>query len=277
MLYIMENNPTQSNSSTLRNNLNKIEKICAALFIITDSIEHNDLVKLRVREICLDILSFMNSMDLDGELSPLVARQMAPVKCFIDEICSILNVSRMSGLISEMNYQILNKELELFCINLDGNQVLSSLLQDDPLAGPGPANGLEGSRQKVLGEALTKHGEGVALNRRFDSLGSNGQLCDDSRLDSRKFASTDNSIGHKVKDKGLRIKDTFSRRSVILKFIREKGQVTIKDICKIRDKTIVSCSEKTIQRELMSLIKEGVVKREGDKRWTKYSLKDKRF
>ena len=126
----MQSITTSSNNSTLRKSLEKVEKIIAALFIVTDSIEHNDLVKLRVREICLDILSFMNSMDLDGELSPLIARQMSPVKCFIDEIHSILNVSRMSGLISEMNYQILSKELELFCINLDGNQALTCLLEE---------------------------------------------------------------------------------------------------------------------------------------------------
>ena len=274
----MQSITTSSNNSTLRKSLEKVEKIIAALFIVTDSIEHNDLVKLRVREICLDILSFMNSMDLDGELSPLIARQMSPVKCFIDEIHSILNVSRMSGLISEMNYQILSKELELFCINLDGSQTLLNLLSEISSDGSTMlTTSQQGSRtEQPRLDALDKIPHFVdsdqspsighphsfvdssrsSKNVRYDSKGHSHPV----RIDPHSSAS---SIKH-IKTK---------RKDTILNFIKSKGEVTIKDICKIKDKTIVSCSEKTIQRDLMSLIKEGVIKREGDKRWTKYSLK----
>jgi hypothetical protein len=51
--------------------------------------------------------------------------------------------------------------------------------------------------------------------------------------------------------------------------LEAKPQATIKDISEI----ITDVSEKTIQRELNSLIEKGQVKREGERRWSKYSVR----
>ncbi len=59
-----------------------------------------------------------------------------------------------------------------------------------------------------------------------------------------------------------------SRRDRILNIIRDKEEVTIKDIAH----AITDCSEKTIQRELISLIKDSVIVRDGERRWSKYRL-----
>jgi len=60
-----------------------------------------------------------------------------------------------------------------------------------------------------------------------------------------------------------------SRRDRILAIIREKGHASIKDVSSV----IVDCSEKTIQRELMTLISEGQIIKEGERRWSRYSIK----
>lgn len=58
-------------------------------------------------------------------------------------------------------------------------------------------------------------------------------------------------------------------RSERIKTVLEaKPQATIKDISEI----ITDVSEKTIQRELNSLIEKGQVMREGERRWSKYSV-----
>lgn len=46
------------------------------------------------------------------------------------------------------------------------------------------------------------------------------------------------------------------------------GEASIKDISNI----VTDCSEKTIQRQLNSLIENGLVKRVGERRWSRYSL-----
>ena len=62
--------------------------------------------------------------------------------------------------------------------------------------------------------------------------------------------------------------DKRQRRSKILLIIKQKKEVTIKDI----SSSIKDCSEKTIQRELNSLLSEKVIKKTGERRWSKYLL-----
>ena len=65
-----------------------------------------------------------------------------------------------------------------------------------------------------------------------------------------------------VKDK----KD--SRQARILTLLRAQSHLSIKDFAAV----IPDCSEKTIQRELLELVEKGVIKKEGERRWSTYSL-----
>lgn len=58
------------------------------------------------------------------------------------------------------------------------------------------------------------------------------------------------------------------RRTRIRTILEAKGDATIKDIAEI----ITDVSEKTIQRELNAMIEDSTVKREGERRWSRYSL-----
>lgn len=58
------------------------------------------------------------------------------------------------------------------------------------------------------------------------------------------------------------------RRERIKTILEATGEATIKDISDV----ITDCSEKTIQRELNSMIEDNIVKRHGERRWSKYSL-----
>ncbi len=62
--------------------------------------------------------------------------------------------------------------------------------------------------------------------------------------------------------------NTADRRTRIRTILEAKGEATIKDISEI----VTDCSEKTIQRELNAMIEDNVVKREGERRWSRYSL-----
>jgi DNA-binding transcriptional ArsR family regulator len=58
------------------------------------------------------------------------------------------------------------------------------------------------------------------------------------------------------------------RREAVMSLIRNKGSVSIKDISTM----IRGVSEKTIQRELITLIESGMVIKQGERRWSTYSL-----
>jgi hypothetical protein len=59
-----------------------------------------------------------------------------------------------------------------------------------------------------------------------------------------------------------------SRSEEILKIIKDNGKVTIKDI----SNQIKNCSEKTIQRELIKMVSLNQIKKEGERRWSTYSI-----
>jgi len=58
------------------------------------------------------------------------------------------------------------------------------------------------------------------------------------------------------------------RQSLITKYIRGRDWTAIKDIAR----AVPDCSVKTVQRELTELVEQGVLKKKGDRRWSRYML-----
>jgi hypothetical protein len=78
-----------------------------------------------------------------------------------------------------------------------------------------------------------------------------------------------------IKDKRVPASETVvfkktNRQNIILNLLKKKKDLTIKDISEV----IRDCSEKTIQRELIALIENGVVEKKGERRWSRYFLKN---
>jgi len=58
------------------------------------------------------------------------------------------------------------------------------------------------------------------------------------------------------------------RRASILSLVQKKDKINVRDVTNV----IKDCSEKTIQRELLALVRQGVLKKEGERRWSTYSF-----
>jgi DNA-binding transcriptional ArsR family regulator len=98
------------------------------------------------------------------------------------------------------------------------------------------------------------------------------------------FSVSDKNKGHSVPQKSDHSKpnprpilgasestpniDRESRRSRILKLVKDKQEVMVKDITV----HFPDLSEKTVQRELVALVETGVLKKAGERRWSRYSL-----
>ena len=107
---------------------------------------------------------------------------------------------------------------------------------------------------------LNKHLEGTTA---FDDTAY--QLYDDQSTSSvKKPKKAVVSVGaEESKDSS-----EFDRRERIRTVLEAKGEATIKDIADV----ITDCSTKTIQRELNAMIKDNIVKRQGERRWSRYSV-----
>ncbi len=68
--------------------------------------------------------------------------------------------------------------------------------------------------------------------------------------------------------------DKLSRQSIILGILKTGGLYTIKDIISRISATHkdIDCSEKTIQRDLTFLVMKKTLQKQGERRWSKYSV-----
>ena len=212
----------------------KTEKITSALYLISGLFKDEEPLKWELRDRGIDLVSssFSASSSLPGDKN-VVIRSLFTAAL---ETLSLLNVARISNLISEMNHRILVREID---------QVIGMLR--DRLTESAENAGY------VLSEAFFKTPDLYASGFGI------GRTGDEPRY-SKVSQSQPDSKEKKNK-----------RQELIMGILKEHSDLTIKDFSKV----IKDCSEKTIQRELLDLVDRGIVKKDGERRWSKYSLNSK--
>jgi DNA-binding transcriptional ArsR family regulator len=148
-------------------------------------------------------------------------------------LSSTLSLAQTSGVLSAMNAEILIKESHLL--------LQEAALYEDPRISFDEVSTLSDIAKNTLSKVSTKATNTVR-----------------QRPEAHEHVKD-------IKDKKTHIKD---RREAVLSVIKDKGKASIKDISTL----IRGVSEKTIQRELMELINEGMVLKQGERRWSTYSL-----
>jgi len=242
----------------------KTNKLITALYMVTDIIDRDEPLRNKLRTLGTGIISDINS-------TPFNACSK------ISEIMSFLDIASAVNIISEMNCSILKKEfLELDQsikestnnnvqtqinklnrkINLSEFFNESNGEESKPSIGHFKSNSIGVQKGHTLLKALSK----IEL--------SNRNITDGSRRPT--------SVATHAQDFDIFKKQ---RRNDIISIIKTLGgNATIKDI-KDRAQTsqgkndpLVSCSEKTLQRELISMVKDNVLNKTGEKRWSRYFL-----
>ncbi len=214
----------------------KTEKLTTALYMVTNLFSDSEPMKWSLRRKVSDLLSF--TVGYKDLLSSQYPDFIHTTKTRVFEIVSLLDVSSRSGLVSPMNFSVLKEEFSKLINTLDESPVHDS-------------HEVYGVLPKTFFE-----------NHSTDSLNTQK---------NRPYSGSpqDNSV---IKDRTV-IRDTNPRKrndrqNIIIQLLKKKNDLTIKDISAV----IRDCSEKTIQRELIDLIGAGVLKKTGERRWSRYSL-----
>lgn len=214
--------------------LKKTEKLASAIYLMTNHLSDSESLKRSLRDKSSSLVSFMIGFkDLNGIQSYSFGKE---AESKILEIVSLLEVSQNIGLISKMNFNIVQDEFIK----------LIDVMKTSPLP-------------------ETKPVQSHSINQNYFNVGAyKGPQRSVSDGQNHSFPSSSKSADVA---QGSSLKKS-SRQSIILSIIKKKGEVTVKDVSEV----IKNCSEKTLQRELNSLLSSGVVKRVGERRWSKYSL-----
>lgn len=227
----------------------KAEKISCAVYLITDYFSDKEPLKWNLRDKILflreEIITFRVVFS-----DNLTLKESLSIK--ILEIISLLDLSFSAGLISDMNYRIIKQE-SLKLANFVGSK--TSLKSS-------PQPSFEGGFFNVeLKDSLEERVDEYNLERNSIKDIPKGQ-------EFKRHLSFKNSEKDIFVLRNKSQSKTEERKIKIIAIIKDKREVSVKDITNF----ITDCSEKTIQRDLVFLVKGNVLKKTGERRWSRYML-----
>lgn len=233
----------------------KINRILNAIYLVTDKIKATEPLRnfIRQRASNPDIMGIIIK---DKVSANLAVENLVVLKKSLETAYSV-------GLVSSMNFEVISNECdEIISVIFDAG---TDVFTTDPTI-----------NQKYFSVEKKPNVQGVLSQGRDYSKPVRRE---DYKGQTKGHNDVLNNIGavninqtsikstvSKVANSSVFNKD--SRGDRVLNIIENRGEVTIKDISIL----VTDFSEKTIQRELNNLVTKGVVKRTGERRWSRYSL-----
>lgn len=262
----------------------KVNKLVTALYMVTDMLENEEPLRRELRTLGAKIITD-------------ISLAQSSVEKKIAAIISLLDIGSTINLISEMNCSILKKEFIQLKQSLKESKqdlVLLDFFQEPETVQVKENEGFINANKVIPKKINSTNG----INR--NSIGSIGIQKGGTLLKAlsevhgmkalRKVGGMSDKKFMSLKDKknSLIMSDTKNsfdalkkqRRDQIIKIIKacpaiggdKLEGVGIKDIAIAFQNFGEDIGEKTLQRELVSMVSDGVLKKEGEKRWSRYSL-----
>ena len=237
---------------------NKTNKLITALYMVTDIMDKDEPIRNKLRTLGTNLISDMH---------------YAPVKALpkISEIMSFLDIAGVVNLISEMNLKILQNEFfelkkaieEVIPIPKPAysEQSLSELFRPDfvlPSAHYQDAQKIDPARP---GTRIGVQKGSTLLRAIKDMKMSNTRPTEGRQSFGRGRQNGDHGLLKGQRQEAIRL---------IIK--NTQNGATITDIKFKATGELARCGDKTLQRELITMVKNGVLKKTGEKRWSRYFL-----
>ncbi len=213
----------------------KYQRIASAFYLITSFFPDQEPLKWRLRNLATDLVS------------NAVRDKLAVTR----EITSLLNVAKNAQIISGTNCEILIQEISKLESEIEKPLGL--------MFPPDSSSAIPSTKEPTnVPEKLTSSNQyfvsDTPLPIKDKLLPSTSHFQTDDKSTLREFGA-------------VSVKKN-ARQSVIIALLKRKKEIMIKDVSPL----ISGCSEKTIQRELLEMVSQGILTKLGEKRWTRYSL-----
>jgi DNA-binding transcriptional ArsR family regulator len=255
----------------------KCERLATAIYLVTNFLSDTEPMKPRLRALSLELVrdaSFVKNGSQTVEANVLEA-----LRANILETLSLFELAFIAGLVSEMNFTILKREYASLNGTIEVKKAsresrTDSILGNNFFAPPESASHPQvrafmspSPRPDLYVSAPT-----TRTSSKGHSIGQTAITMSDRKESSRadlKNPSPRSALGGSFSTpRAITDVAKESRRARILKLVKDNREVTIKDIAT----HFTDLSEKTIQRELVSLVESGVLKKFGERRWSRYAL-----
>ena len=257
----------------------KIKKLVAAVYMLTNFLPNEEPVKWSLRRLGMSLLRL--NIDLKDGNSANQEFIETSLRENILEIVSLLEVASFAGMVSEMNIAILKKEFHSLLTHIHA-MIIEKSKSDPLLKSPffhdeideislpdiqhvkGIEEGIMSLNEKtsVIGNQVSRE---TFIKDKTQSLKAPFLQSEPLQVQSAPVPQVNS---HKLKEFGPVAVKKNKRQSIIINLLKRKKDIMVKDVAEV----VHDCSEKTLQRELLALVSEGILKKEGERRWTRYSL-----
>ncbi|MBP6948520.1 MAG: hypothetical protein KBC41_04205 [Candidatus Pacebacteria bacterium] len=287
----------------------KSERLVTALYLVTDLMTDNEPIKHGLRKNAVALLSSMNAL-AQLDVRDRVIEFKVSLRS-VTEIISLLHVSVTTGIVSEMNGQLLMDGFRSLQLVLEKKQPIftKEMLNVEDEHKLDDEEGFSSAVSSSSYDVLTPlslarlHENNYDLRRSEEALRQSQIISRLQRKEQKEFVNKRQESEVTLTDKNDIKKDNLetekhknaSPHEVIMEHKNRQHQVLstsfqmrkqsrrdqilalfVKGVdVSIKDiaARIRGCSEKTIQRELNALLYDNVIERIGEKRWSRYVLR----
>ncbi len=229
--------------------MDRAQKLTGALYRVTDAMSDKEPIKWSLRERSIEL--FNELMSMMSSSSGMRGREaiFEEIRSHIGRLEKILELTSLGNYTASFNFEVLKREYHNLQLLIEGEKNLFEtepvLVLDEPQdVNPAP---------KPMPQVLSiGHAASNVIKDKAPINISNGHKGQQATASNNGGVSSGNG----------------SRQQKIFEFLKDNKEKTVKEVSAI----FQGISEKTVQRDLIGLLKDGRISAKGEKRWRTYSL-----
>ncbi len=223
-----------------------MERLVTATYMVTNLVPNTESLKIRIRDIINSLLE--DTLRLRRGFNSLGSDTIKDIVAKVRLTMSLLDALYTAGLISKMNLSVLKGAFASFSQRLISMSEATS------------ADGVEltedyfntATQSDINANTLTSITKSKVNKRDGKNIVS---------IDPKSLSKQSKTLNPTPKAAKIRVNN-------IIEFITKRGSASTGDLTAV----VSNCSSKTLQRDLNNLVQQNILKREGTKRWTRYSI-----
>ncbi|HBH71253.1 MAG: hypothetical protein UU88_C0006G0005 [Parcubacteria group bacterium GW2011_GWC1_42_11] len=253
----------------------KCERLATAIYLVTNFLSDTEPMRSRLRTLSLELVR--DASFIKNGSQTVEANVLESLRSNVTETLSLFELAFVAGLVSEMNFVILKREYASLRDSIDIKKAsresrTDTILGDNFFGTPNQEIRSDLKNLSPRSDLYISSATTTAPFSKGHSIGQTNTSMSDRNTKGQSVASRQavplTMLAQTPKPKIPNSVTKEARRSRILKLIKDNREVTIKDIVM----HFPDVSEKTIQRELVAMSDSGVLKKIGDRRWSRYAL-----
>jgi|JI8StandDraft_1071087.scaffolds.fasta_scaffold21060_2 hypothetical protein len=260
----------------------KCVKVARAIYVISPAFKDTDILRERLEEIAMSLID--SSTHLQSDALARIGSELLTLQTVITVACDSRRLSQMNGDIILNEIDVLMEEMSVYespRITLPEAPTLAKLS-----AFTGTGRTLPAQQSQKISPLFDRsknssthfqsevgHTESLLSDFDFSHIGLDSLT--EKSLPVKDTTTTTSSLPAPVKPRQPKAskpkvasQSKTDRGQAIVSVLKTKGPSFIKDISVM----FSDVSEKTIQRELATLVESGQVQKTGDRRWTQYAV-----